>query len=378
MQVLVIPSTKKHVNDPVYVLREWDTCQGVSLTLNLTAPATLRISVSSRQNDRVALIKDFGYVAYPAGNSTLAVGDVVGMIGINLQFLDTQTFVSVSEGFKSSYELNNSYATVYLNYSAVPSYTPSITGQTLSTILSGSVPPAGTRAVPSDVVGCTLESDGTQWGGFLGNLTAAQFTAIQAYNSVIAPRSRVLVPNAAVDAGFSYLERGVTIAWKPPSGEVIAEERGTPLWTQNGGFSAGVLNQLYRGTIIPDYMIPDGLSMIYSVSLRLSDTTSTANWYALTGISGADYAGTDPNDSQVGRLSGTAQTYWLGVTPFERRIWRQGSAIRGSSGATIANSDTYRSIGSFVSGAMRFRSAVFPGATSNFVEIDRYSLRSAG
>ena len=45
-----------------------------------------------------------------------------------------------------------------------------ISGKPLSTILSGPVPPAGTRAVPSDVAGCTLEvASGGKWYGVLCN-----------------------------------------------------------------------------------------------------------------------------------------------------------------------------------------------------------------
>ena len=96
-QILVIPSTKKHVNDPVYVYDgagEWETRYRVSLTLNLTAPATVRLTVSSKQNATVTLVKDFGYVSYPAGNSVLSVGNVLGLVGVNLQFQDSQTFIS--------------------------------------------------------------------------------------------------------------------------------------------------------------------------------------------------------------------------------------------------------------------------------------------
>ena len=53
---------------------------------------------------------------------------------------------------------------------------------TLSTILSGPVPSAGTRAVPSDVSGCTLEvaSDGKWYGVISNNRSLAWVQALVA------------------------------------------------------------------------------------------------------------------------------------------------------------------------------------------------------
>lgn len=55
---------------------------------------------------------------------------------------------------------------------------PSVSGPLL-TILA-TVPASGTLAQPSDVIGCTMQSDGVHWTGYAGILTAAQAAAVQA------------------------------------------------------------------------------------------------------------------------------------------------------------------------------------------------------
>lgn len=62
------------------------------------------------------MVKDFGFVNYPKGDSNLSIGETSGMIGINLHFDDELVFVGREEGYASTADMNKSNATVYVNY----------------------------------------------------------------------------------------------------------------------------------------------------------------------------------------------------------------------------------------------------------------------
>lgn len=165
MQILAIPSTRTSPLQTTFVLNEWDSCSDLNLTLNLTAPAKLRISVISKKNDNISIVKDFGFVNYPEGDTDLSIGETSGMIGINLHFDDELVFVSRAEGYKSTADMNKSYATVYVNYALSQAYT--VAFPTLSSLLS-TAPQPGMRATASDAPGSMLSASGADWIGSLG------------------------------------------------------------------------------------------------------------------------------------------------------------------------------------------------------------------
>jgi len=116
MQITAVKSTRKSLTQTAFVLNEWGSYSNVSLTLNLTNPAKLRVAVISKKNDKIELIRDFGYVNYPAGDNLLIIGNTSGMLGINLHFEDELKFIDRDEGYKSTADINKSYASIYVNY----------------------------------------------------------------------------------------------------------------------------------------------------------------------------------------------------------------------------------------------------------------------
>jgi len=209
MEILAIGSTNRHVTEAKYILDEWVEYNDVSLKLALTAPATLRISVHSKQNDTLTVVKDIWYTNYPQGETIIPIGKVTGKIGVKFDFKEYLTFVNPNAGYTSSYDNNKSYASVSVVYSNTSAFGESTLKGTLLEV-ANKQPTNNTKAEISDIPAVNIEFKNGAWFG--------NFGIHETKNTI--PTTNIGAGSTATIAGVQSTYRGPGVGWVAIGGDV--------------------------------------------------------------------------------------------------------------------------------------------------------------
>jgi len=214
MEILAVGSTNRHVTEAKYILDEWVEYNDVNLKLTLTAPATLRMSVHSKQNDILTVVKDIWYTEYPQGETIIPIGKVMGKLGVKFDFKEYLTFVNPNVGYTSSYDNNKSFATVSVVYSNTSAFGESTLKGTLLEV-ANKQPTNGTKAEASDIPAVNIEFKNGLWYGNFG---------IHA--------NKATIPTTNIGAGSTATIAGVHSVYQPGVGWV-AQIKSLPIPSGN-------------------------------------------------------------------------------------------------------------------------------------------------
>ena len=253
----------------------------------------------------------------------------------------------------------------------------------LISILSGPVPPQGTRAVPSDVVGCSLEvnSSGLWEGecGYVGDYTA--FAALVAANvAKFAVGTVARVANPLTARGWIEMYLAADGLLRPVGGQMIYSAYGTLLDITAAALSIGAWNEVWTSPVLPAWIV-NCPTLSLTVEGSVADSASTANESHRMSIRTSTLTGGSVYDGISGVDGASAQAVGRGYSGVRARVTNRGNNLYGSGGgpgfASILNPPSAL-VGSVNSTTTRIRKDVRPGATTNTIKLFAVELWAGG
>lgn len=251
---------------------------------------------------------------------------------------------------------------------------------TLSSLLAS--PPAG-RATALDAPGSMLYEVGRKWGGSFGYVTASQVAGLQDAITAIAIGAMAIVPNAAVPGGLSRLRRGASV-WAPPSGEPICAKYVTNPATPLASLASGILTvqKVYESTIIPDYMIPDGIAMAFRSEMQIKNTVSPQAGAKMSANLAGSFSGIISNNSLFNTSVTPTTTGGRNMPPIycsPTPVVLVGSTFSAPGGAITNYAEGWFSVynaGNFAIGSTRIYFSAQPSHASDVIELLNFELKA--
>ena len=196
---------------------------------------------------------------------------------------------------------------------------------------------------------------------------------------------QIYITNPAVPSGRSKVEWNGTI-WVPPYGELIANimgAGGAPIFNITPGVLT--LTQLYAGSVIPDVMLPDGLTFQSMWEMDIYSTTGVANCISLVTLSSTTPVsiaggGNGMHATSVTPVAGGTTAATQNVVKTHQRI---GTTIKGNYGLwgiTVGNNSPARSVqkGTFGTGATKIYCMAQPSSVNDNFRLFSFQIWSAG
>ena len=258
----------------------------------------------------------------------------------------------------------------------------------LSTILSGPVPSAGTRAVPSNVSGCTLEVNGSGlWEGECGYVgDYAAFAALVAANvAKFAVGTVARVANPLTARGWIEMFLAADGLLRPVVGQMIYGAYGTLLDITAAALSIGAWNlNVWQSPTLPEWIINCPSISLFALHEARDSTSSALLEQSRIGVwkANADHPATSADDCFFGHSAANANLAngrGYGSVRAGGRI--VGGSIFGGGGGGVAGvtySFPSRTIGTVNSSSSKICHDFYPGATTNTDKLFAVELWAGG
>ena len=252
---------------------------------------------------------------------------------------------------------------------------------TLSSILSGPVPPERTRAVPSDVVGCSLEVNGSDlwWGDFgvVGNYAA--FAALVSANaSKIEVGSTAYVDNPLVKSGRTQVVVSPSGVVRAANGATLYENYnldGTAfLDTTAALLTPGTVAELWSSPVLPDWFFQGIVTYFADIHAR-NLSGSVATYSLVSGIRTSALASSQYN-AIIG-YGGANSSTWRGPSSLGNTLRCVSGTLQGKEGATQTwGGEGNKTVGNYATGLTKARIAYNAGATTDQVVAHSVTLKA--